>query len=54
MELEGKRALVTGAGSRGIGRMIAETLGAAGADTLVQRALESQGIRCAQAQSLAR
>jgi NAD(P)-dependent dehydrogenase (short-subunit alcohol dehydrogenase family) len=32
MSLEGKRALVTGAGSRGIGRGIAEALGTAGAD----------------------
>lgn len=32
MKLEGRRALVTGAGSRGMGRAIAEALGAEGAD----------------------
>jgi len=35
MSLEGKRALVTGAGSRGIGRAIAAALGAEGADVAV-------------------
>lgn len=35
MSLEGKRALVTGAGSRGIGRAIAEALGREGADVAV-------------------
>lgn len=35
MPLEGKRALVTGAGSRGIGAAIAEALAAAGADVAV-------------------
>jgi NAD(P)-dependent dehydrogenase (short-subunit alcohol dehydrogenase family) len=35
MSLDGKRALVTGAGSRGIGRAIAEALGHEGADVAV-------------------
>jgi NAD(P)-dependent dehydrogenase (short-subunit alcohol dehydrogenase family) len=35
MSLEGKRALVTGAGTRGIGRAIAEALGSGGADVAV-------------------
>lgn len=35
MRLEGRRALVTGAGTRGMGRAIAEALGAEGADLAV-------------------
>ncbi len=35
MKLEGRRALVTGAGSRGMGQAIAEALGAEGADVAV-------------------